>query len=77
MEKEILESYKKAGVIHKEAREFAVKEVKEGVKVLDLAERIEKMIKDKGGGIAFPVNISINDIAAHYTPDADDTLTSA
>ncbi|PIV68812.1 MAG: type II methionyl aminopeptidase [Candidatus Aenigmarchaeota archaeon CG_4_10_14_0_8_um_filter_37_24] len=75
MEKEILESYKKAGVIHKEAREFAVKEVKEGVKVLDLAERIEKMIKDKGGGIAFPVNISINDIAAHYTPDADDTLT--
>ena len=75
MEKEVLENYQKAGAIHKEVREFAVKEVKEGVKVLELAEKIEKMIKDKGGEIAFPVNLSINDIAAHYTPDADETLT--
>ena len=75
MEKEILENYKKAGSIHKEVREFAVKEVKEGVKVLDLARKIERMIKDKGGEIAFPVNLSINDIAAHYTPDVDDSLT--
>ena len=75
MEKQILENYKKAGSIHKEVREFAVKEVKEGVKVLDLARKIERMIKDKGGEIAFPVNLSINDIAAHYTPDVDDSLT--
>lgn len=75
MEKEILEKYQKAGKIHKEVREFAIKEVKEGMKVLDLSEKIEKMIKDKGGEIAFPVNLSINDIAAHYTPDIDDTLT--
>ncbi|MBL7170101.1 MAG: type II methionyl aminopeptidase [Candidatus Aenigmarchaeota archaeon] len=75
MEKEIFENYKKAGNIHKEVREFAVKEVKEGVNVLELAEKIEKMIKDKGGWIAFPVNLSINDIAAHYTPDIGDTLT--
>jgi len=75
MEKQILENYKKAGSIHKEVREFAVKEVKEGVKALDLAREIEKMIKDKGGEVAFPVNLSINDIAAHYTPDVDDSLT--
>jgi len=75
MEKEVLENYQKAGAIHKEVREFAVKEVKEGVKVLELAEKIEKMIKDKGGEIAFPVNLSINDISAHYTPDADETFT--
>lgn len=75
MEKEILEKYQKAGAIHKEVKDFAIKEVKEGVKVLELAEKIEKMIKNKEGGIAFPVNISINDIAAHYTPDIDDTLT--
>ena len=74
MEKEILENYKKAGAIHKEVREFAIKEVKEGVSTLELAEKIEKMIKDKGVGIAFPVNLSINDIAAHYTPDIGDTL---
>ncbi len=75
MDKDILEKYKKAGAIHKEVREFAIKEVKEGGSVLELTEKIEKMIKDKDGGIAFPVNLSINDIAAHYTPDIGDTLT--
>jgi len=75
MEKEVLENYKKSGSIHKEVREFAIKEVKEGISVLEVAEKIEKMIKDKGGEIAFPVNLSINDMAAHYTPDIGDTLT--
>ena len=75
MEKEILEKYKKAGKIHQEMKLFARKQVKEGTKALDLAEKIEKMIKEKGAGIAFPVNISINDIAAHYAPDIDDALT--
>ena len=75
MEKEILEKYKKAGKIHQEMKAFARKQVKEGIKALDLAEKIEGMIKEKKAGIAFPVNISINDIAAHYAPDMNDTLT--
>jgi methionyl aminopeptidase len=75
MEKEILEKYLKAGKVGQEAKDLARKELKSGLKVLDLAEKIEKFIKDSGAGIAFPVNISINDIAAHYTPDINDTLT--
>jgi len=75
MEKDILEKYIKAGKINQEAKELARKLLEPGVKVLDLAEKIEKFIKDKEGGVAFPVNISINDIAAHYTPDINDTLT--
>lgn len=75
MEKEILEKYMKAGKVGQEAKDLARKELKPGLKVLDLAENIEKFIKDSGIGIAFPVNISINDIAAHYTPDINDTLT--
>jgi methionyl aminopeptidase len=75
MEKEILEKYVKAGKINQEAKTFAREQLKPGLKVLDLAEKIEKMIIDKGGGIAFPVNISLNDITAHYTPDINDTLT--
>jgi methionyl aminopeptidase len=74
MDKEILERYVKAGEISKEVKKFARDEIKPGLKLLDLAEKIEKMIKDKAG-IAFPVNISLNDIAAHYTPDIGDTLT--
>ena len=74
MEKEILEKYMKAGKICQEAKDLARKELRPGLKVLDLAEKIEKFIKERAG-IAFPVNISINDIAAHYTPDINDTLT--
>ena len=75
MEKEVLEKYLKAGKICQEAKDLARKELKPGLKVLDLAEKIEKLIRDREAGIAFPVNISINDIAAHYTPDINDTLT--
>ncbi len=75
MEKEIIEKYEKAGKICQEAKELARSQLKPGMKVLDLAENIEKLIKDKGGEPAFPVNLSLNDIAAHYTPDIDDTLT--
>lgn len=72
MEKEILENYKKANEISDSILIFARKFVKENVKILDFAESIEKKIVDLGGGIAFPVNISINENAAHYTPDIND-----
>lgn len=75
MEKEIIEKYKSAGKIHQEAKKLARRLLHDGVKVLDIAEKIENMIKERGAGIAFPVNVSINDIAAHYTPDIDDNLT--
>jgi methionyl aminopeptidase len=42
------------------------------MKLLDVAEFIEDSIRDRGGQPAFPVNISINEIAAHYTPTHDD-----
>jgi len=74
VDKEILKKYMKAGKINQEVKDYARKQLKPGLKVLDLAENIEKMIKDKRAGLAFPVNISINDIAAHYTPDINDTL---
>jgi methionyl aminopeptidase len=75
MEKEILEKYVKAGQICQKAKDLARQQLRPGLKVLDLAEQVEKMIKDEGGKPAFPVNISLNDIAAHYTPDINDTLT--
>jgi len=49
--------------------------VKPEVKLLDLANYIESKIKELGGEPAFPVNISINNIAAHYTPlPRDETI---
>lgn len=72
MENEVIEKYKKAGNIAKEVREWSRELVKEGVKTLDVAEKIEAKIISLGGKMAFPTNISINSIAAHATPKIND-----
>jgi methionyl aminopeptidase len=72
MEKKELDSYKKAQDISNSAAIYARTLVKEGAKILDIAEKVEAKILQLGGRIAFPLNASINDVAAHYTPDATD-----
>ncbi len=72
MEPEILEKYKKAGKIASQVREHGASLIKPGLKIIDLAEAIEKKIEQLGGKPAFPVNISINDFAAHCTPILND-----
>ena len=46
--------------------------VRPGAKLIDVADAAEKFLRDKGYGIAFPMNISVNEQAAHYTPCLDD-----
>ncbi len=71
--KEILEKYLKSGKVLAEARSQALKKIiKPGAKILDVAEFIEKKILESGCALAFPVNISIDDQAAHYTPTFND-----
>jgi methionyl aminopeptidase len=40
--------------------------------LLEMADKIEGEIINLGGKPGFPVNLSINEIAAHYTPTYDD-----
>lgn len=47
---------------------------KEGFSALELVDRIEGRIHERGARCAFPVNICINEVAAHYTPRERDTL---
>ncbi|MFH1294495.1 MAG: type II methionyl aminopeptidase [Candidatus Aenigmatarchaeota archaeon] len=72
MEKETLEKYKKAGKINAKVVNSALKMTRPGTKLIELAEFAENEIVRLGGKPAFPVNISINDIAAHYTPTFND-----
>ena len=65
-----------AGEIAKQVVAFAKNLIKPGMPLLEIAEKIEQQIKDLGGEPAFPVNLSINEIAAHYTPTHDDTTTA-
>lgn len=68
----MIEKYKKAGEIVSKVRNKAVKHVKEDMKYLELAELIENDIIELGGEVAFPCNISVNEVTAHYTPPAED-----
>jgi methionyl aminopeptidase len=65
-----------AGKIASEVRDFAKNLIKPGMPLLEIAEEIEQKIKALGGEPAFPVNLSINEIAAHYTPTHDDKTTA-
>lgn len=61
-----------AGKIAGEALKWGAKKIKPNASYLDVADAIEKRISDAGAGIPFPTNISVNDIAAHYVPRAQD-----
>lgn len=65
---EEFERYREAGRIAKRAKEEAEKLVSSGRSVLETAVKIEEIIRSLGGEPAFPVNISIGSVAAHYTP---------
>lgn len=69
---EQLEKLRKAGRVSGAARELGMSMVKEGVKLYDVAQEVEGYIREHGCGLAFPCNISINEIAAHYTPSCTD-----
>ncbi len=75
MDQEIEEKYIKAGRIASQALKFGAKEIKPGVSYLKVAEDVEGFIKSKGARLAFPTNIAVNEIAAHYAPDHDDRST--
>ena len=51
------------------------KTVREGMPVIDLCEKAESLIREKGGKPAFPCNVSVNEIAAHYTSPPQDKRT--
>jgi methionyl aminopeptidase len=73
MTDEELEKYLKAGRIACTTLNEAASYIRPGMKLIDVAEYIENRIESLGGKPAFPVNISINNIAAHYTPTPNDT----
>jgi len=72
MDKADFDSYVKAGEISKEVKKFARGLIKPGVKLIDVAEAVDAKILELGGEPAFPVNLSLNEVAAHFTPEPGD-----
>ena len=74
MNETIHEHYIEAGKIAGKVRNEAERRIKENIPLLDVANFVEDRILEMGGDIAFPCNISINEIASHYTPEDDAAL---
>ena len=74
---ENFEDFKKAGKILLEALAYAKKITKKDVLLLEIAEKLEEFVEDKNAKLAFPPNLSINKIAAHYSPFSKDTTVAS
>jgi methionyl aminopeptidase len=72
MNEESIKKQKEAFEKMKIVLDYAKKLVNPGANILEIAEAIEKKIFEVGAKPAFPVNIGINEVAAHYTPSLDD-----
>jgi len=73
MDEEVVRKYIKAGDIAWRVKKSVINAIRPGIKLLKLANDIENLIRDLGGEPAFPINVSINSVAAHKTPLLDDT----
>ncbi len=69
---EVLEKYLRAGEIAAKVRETIRKNIKAGMLIIGICEKVESLIMEEGGEPAFPCNVSVNDIAAHYTSPPGD-----
>jgi methionyl aminopeptidase len=70
---------RKAAEVHRQVRSYARKSIKPGMTMIEIAESIENAVRalsegenEKHAGMGFPTGVSLNDCAAHYTPNKGD-----
>ena len=67
-----IEDYVKAGKIAGEVRENVRQKDWIGSTLAEICEYVESEIIKRGAKCAFPVNTSLNEVAAHYTAEPND-----
>lgn len=82
MNTDFLSDYRKGAEVHRQVRQWAQKNIKPGQTLTEIAEGIEDGVRhltghqglEEGdnirGGMGFPTGLSLNNCAAHYTPNA-------
>jgi methionyl aminopeptidase len=72
MSKNYIEDYIKAGKGVIAAKKLAKKIIKPGQLFLEIANKCEAEIINNGCELSFPINMSLNEVAAHYSPPIGD-----
>ena len=73
MKEQTKQNYIEAGEVVQKARRKAREVAEPGTNLGVIAEEIEGLIREEGLKPAFPVNLSINDEAAHYSPPPNES----
>lgn len=75
---ERLSNLRKSAEVHRQVRKHAQSYIRPGIKLLDMCEKLESTLRyiiqadGLNGGQAFPTGCSLNNIAAHWSPNAGD-----
>lgn len=72
MSEDYIQDYIKAGKALIAAKKLARKIIHPGALFLEIANKCEAEIIKNGANLSFPINMSLNEIAAHYSPPIDD-----
>ena len=67
---EEIEKWKEAGRLARDALHFGKTLIKNKKKMLDVTEKIESYVRKNGGELAFPTNLAVNNVGAHWTPSS-------
>ncbi|HIH31721.1 TPA: type II methionyl aminopeptidase [Candidatus Woesearchaeota archaeon] len=70
-----IDDAKQAGRIAAKAITLGKSLIKPNARMVEVLDSVESFIKDQGAGMAFPAQIAINNIAAHYCSLKDDPTT--
>lgn len=74
------QSIRRAAEVHRLVRNHARKTIRPGMTMTEIAENIENgtraLVEENGleSGIGFPTGLSLNNCAAHYSPNAGDNI---
>ena len=72
MKEDVFEKYRDAGVLAAKILRSSSQRIHIGASYLDLVESIEEQVKEEGAELAFPLNLSLNEDAAHDTASPGD-----
>jgi methionyl aminopeptidase len=68
----IPEQYKTSGRITNEVRALVPQRVKPGATFLEVCDFVSQEVESRGGRLAFPTGIGVNQVTAHYAPPEGD-----
>lgn len=75
------QDFRKGAEIHRRVRHKAQSSIRPGMTMIEIANLIEDSVRNYSGndhtlkaGIGFPTGLSLNHVAAHYTPNTGDKL---